>query len=724
MMNSIWVNPQGSLGTGGGGEGGTPSSVHWSEIRDKPTEFKPEKHTHVIADIESLPEEIDGLKNLLAEHGEKITLIFEQSKNFVQKEEGKGLSSNDFTDELKRDLEELINSGGSGEGGSPVGNYVVSINGRDGEVVLSSADVNLSNVKNEEQATKIEFIELKEKVQNQEKTAIKTVNTKTPDLDGNISLSKYDIGLDNVLNETQATIDQLTETNDNIAKIHEEVDVKLEGKVDKVPGKGLSSNDFTDNEKAKLSAIQDFPESFVTTVNEQSGDVTIDKESLGLGKVLNEEQATKAEFESHKLLALEKLEVLNQNIDAKANKTDVDEQLVNKVSHTELTEGLMGKVDKKEGMGLSSNDFTDAHKEKLESLESGSGEGGETPSGDYVQSINGKTGIVTLTHEDLNIDKHFVSEEEFTVFKQETQLEHDTMNEAISNRVEKDGNKGLSTHDFTDEYKETLDSLSIPTDYVKTVNNKEPIDGNVTITKEDLGIKDGVSKELFETHTNDNTKHFEGQEKANLLADVENLKTTTQQNTAEISKKVNKREGYGLSQLDFTQALKSEYDENSLKLEQHLVADGKHLTDTDRENLDNFHNMSTEVVELRQGLNELNLTIQDHIEDNELHLQEGQRELLIELSTVPEQLNTHLENNAIHLTSEKNLLIGKIPSMETQVDMRPSYNKETKEFDEVLVANQETPLNQVAIRNMVIINQGDDISSIPDGTLVFVKAGE
>ena len=134
--------------------------------------------------------------------------------------------------------------------------------------------------------------------------------------------------------------------------------------------------------------------------------------------------------------------------------------------------------------------------------------------------------------------------------------------------------------------------------------------------------------------------------------------------------------------------------------------------------------MSTEVVELRQGLNELNLTTQDHIEDNTRHLQEGQRELLIELSTVPEQLNTHLENNAIHLTSEKNLLIGKIPNMETQIDIRPSYNKETKEFDEALVANQETPLNQVAIRNMVIINQGDDISSIPDGTLVFVKAGE
>lgn len=63
---------------------------------------------------------------------------------------------------------------------------------------------------------------------------------------------------------------------------------------------------------------------------------------------------------------------------------------------------------------------------------------------------------------------------------------------------------------------------------------------------------------------------------------------------------------------------------------------------------------------------------------------------------------------------------------ETQLetDVRPSYNKETKEFDEALIANQETPLNQVAIRNMVIINQGEDISNIPDGTLVFVKAGE
>ncbi|HZK25079.1 MAG TPA: hypothetical protein VFC74_06795, partial [Oscillospiraceae bacterium] len=74
----------------------------------------------------------------------------------------------------------------------------------------------------------------------------------------------------------------------------------LNGKVDKVSGKGLSTEDYTSAEKTKLAGIAAGAQvNTVTSVAGKTGAVTLTKADVGLGNVDNVKQATKAEFDSH-----------------------------------------------------------------------------------------------------------------------------------------------------------------------------------------------------------------------------------------------------------------------------------------------------------------------------------------------------------------------------------------------------------------------------------------
>ena len=95
-----------------------------------------------------------------------------------------------------------------------------------------------------------------------------------------------------------------------------ELEQGLSGKVDKIEGKGLSTNDYTDTEKNKLAGI-----------------------------------------------------------DTGANKTIVDAALSNNsenpVQNKVINSALTNKVDKVDGKGLSTEDFTSVLKDKLDHIESG-----------------------------------------------------------------------------------------------------------------------------------------------------------------------------------------------------------------------------------------------------------------------------------------------------------------------------------------------------------------
>ena len=105
--------------------------------------------------------------------------------------------------------------------------------------------------------------------------------------------------------------------------------VVVNGKVDKVQGKGLSQNDYTNADKTKLAGIQAGAQvNTVTSVAGKTGAVTLNKSDVGLGNVNNTSDANKP--------------VSNATQNA-----------------------LNLKVDKVAGKGLSTNDFSNEEKTKL-----------------------------------------------------------------------------------------------------------------------------------------------------------------------------------------------------------------------------------------------------------------------------------------------------------------------------------------------------------------------
>ena len=111
-----------------------------------------------------------------------------------------------------------------------------------------------------------------------------------------------------------------------------ETDSKVSGKVDKVTGKGLSTNDFTTVEKSKLASLSNYNDSDLRTL---------------IGNTY-----TKSEVDA--------------KIDEAVAGGEVD--LSNYYTKSETDSKVSGKVDKVTGKELSTNDFTTALKTKLEGL--------------------------------------------------------------------------------------------------------------------------------------------------------------------------------------------------------------------------------------------------------------------------------------------------------------------------------------------------------------------
>lgn len=195
-------------------------------------------------------------------------LIEELKDKFVQQQAGSGLSSNDFTNILKEKLESV-------ESGAEK-NKVLSVNNKEGNVIVTSDDIEfLSAISGATPTTVkaiIDDIINKDKAQDIElsKKANKS-NTYTKDeVDGQIN--NIDSGVISV-NEKSGTVvidaDDISDTTttkkfvtdsqktewDNKVEVSY-VDTMANKKVDKITGKKLSANDFTNILKSKLDAIE------------------------------------------------------------------------------------------------------------------------------------------------------------------------------------------------------------------------------------------------------------------------------------------------------------------------------------------------------------------------------------------------------------------------------------------------------------------------------------
>ena len=114
----------------------------------------------------------------------------------------------------------------------------------------------------------------------------------------------------------------------------------LDNKVDKVDGKGLSTNDFTDAEKTKLAGM---------TAGANANVI----ESIKVNGVAQTVATDKS---------------VNITVPTKVSELTNDSDFV---TTTDLSTDLDNKVDKVDGKGLSTNDFTTAEKNKLTGIETG-----------------------------------------------------------------------------------------------------------------------------------------------------------------------------------------------------------------------------------------------------------------------------------------------------------------------------------------------------------------
>ena len=167
------------------------------------------------------------------------------------------------------------------------------------------------------------------------------------------------------------------------------VNSALSNKVDKVSGKGLSTNDFTTAEKEKLSGITAGANNYTLPVANNStlgGVKTTSTVTSASGltacpiidgvpyyKDTNTTYSAASTSIAGLMSAADKKKL--DSIAESANKTTVDSVLsstsTNPVQNKAINTALGNKVDKVSGKGLSTNDFTGTYKTKLDGIAEG-----------------------------------------------------------------------------------------------------------------------------------------------------------------------------------------------------------------------------------------------------------------------------------------------------------------------------------------------------------------
>jgi hypothetical protein len=358
----------------------------------------------------------------------------------VDKVTGKGLSANDYTTAEKSKLAAIT---GTNTGDQDLSGFATTIAL---DLKANNTDVTTSL------AAKVDKVTGKELSSNDYTSAEKTklaaitgTNTGDQDLSGYATT----IALAGKANTTDLT------TGLGLKANTADVTNSLATKVDKVTGKGLSANDFTDAEKSKLTAItgtntgdQDlsgFATNIALDLKANTTDVTNSlafKVDKILGKGLSSNDYTDAE--KSKLTAILGTNTGDQDLSGFATNIALDL----KANAVDVTTGLSTKVDKILGKGLSSTDFTQAEKDKLTAI-TGINTGDQDLSG-------------LATTIDLDLKANAVD-----------------VTTGLSTKVDKITGKGLSSTDFTQPEK---DKLAL----ILGINNNEPVNLSALATKAEL----------------------------------------------------------------------------------------------------------------------------------------------------------------------------------------------------------------------------------------------
>lgn len=245
---------------------------------------------------------------------------------------------------------------------------------------------------------------------------------------------------------------------DSVATIPH-INSTLDNKVDKIDGKQLSDENFTSVEKRKLLELSNYDDTPIKSSLEN-----INKSLTNINSILHylkTDVDNKVNFVKGKQLSdinytnsdKKKLDNLN-NYDDTSLKNSISELRKNKVSV------ISGKQ-------LSTNDFTNEYKNKLDNLINYDDSDVRNKlinlSETKVSKITGKQ---LSTNDFTNKDKSKLDnlfnydDSSILISLEKLQGEIQHLIDLLNNKVEKEDNKGLSTEDFTKEFKEKLDNLN------------------------------------------------------------------------------------------------------------------------------------------------------------------------------------------------------------------------------------------------------------------------
>ena len=205
-------------------------------------------------------------------------------------------------------------------------------------------------------------------------TALATIPT-TETVEGLISDA-----IDALIDGAPATYDTLKEISDWIATHQDEyaaLIAAIAGKVDKVEGKGLSTEDYTTAEKTKLAGIEAGANNYTlpTATASALGGIKVGA-NLAIDSttgVLSGDYSAASSSAAGLMSAADKTKL--DGIEAGATAITVDSAIssssTNPVENQAIYTALAGKVDTETGKGLSTNDYTDTEKTKLAGIEAG-----------------------------------------------------------------------------------------------------------------------------------------------------------------------------------------------------------------------------------------------------------------------------------------------------------------------------------------------------------------
>lgn len=265
----------------------------------------------------------------------------------------------------------------------------------------------------------------------------------------------------------------------------DEMDSELEKKVDKVEGKGLSENDFTNDYKSQVD---------LNTQNrhDHSNKVVLDGTQESFTSALKSKLDGVAS--GAQVNVIETIEVngtpqpvtsktVDISVPTKTSELQNDSDFATNAS---LTSGLNTKVDKVTGKQLSTNDFTNDYKSKVDSNTSarhthsnksvldattasfttsdesklnGIASGAQV---NVIESIKVNGAAQTISAKSVNITvptktSQLQNDSEFVTLSDLDDSEAGIIT-GLENKVDKIEGKGLSTNDFTNDYKSKVDA--------------------------------------------------------------------------------------------------------------------------------------------------------------------------------------------------------------------------------------------------------------------------